>query len=419
MSVKKYLKSSLLNNVFYLFLLQGFGYIFPILLIPFLISTIGVEKYGLVYFAIAFAWYFQIVSELGFDLSNVKHIVGNKNNQVKINEVFSVIITIRLILSFILFGLYVCIILYNDKFREYIWLYLIAYIRVFAAALTPYWFFRSVEKVKEITKISLLARTVSILPIFFIVKEESDYLWVMFFMTLNEIIAAILAMHKIFKVYHLKLDIYTINQYLYYLKDTIPFFTSNILIRLYKNSNIVVLGFFTSSYWTGIYSVSEKIYAAYNSVIIPLIQHVFYPYFMRIKDIVKINKMILFSSVGNIVLAILLYLIVPYVLPLFIMADHNIILSCFNLFLLLICIDVPNNFLGYPYCGITNNISKLTKSTFAAVVFHFCGLILLNIFNLLSVYNIIILLIATQALNVITRVIILREFLFRIQLWYK
>ena len=110
----------------------------------------------------------------------------------------------------------------------------------------------------------------------------------------------------------------------------------------------------------------------------------------------KINKMIMVSSLGNIVLAIVLYLIVPYVLPLFVKTDYEIVLSCFKLFLVLICIDVPNNFLGYPYCGITNNISKLTKSTFYILLFHLIGLVLMFIMGIISVYTIVVLLIFTQ-----------------------
>ena len=59
MQVTAIVKSKLFNNIVNLFILQGFGYIYPILLIPFLINTIGVEKYGLVYYSVAFACTFR------------------------------------------------------------------------------------------------------------------------------------------------------------------------------------------------------------------------------------------------------------------------------------------------------------------------------------------------------------------------
>lgn len=410
--LKRILKNKLFNNIFYLFLLQGFGYIFPILLIPFLISTIGIEKYGLVNFAFVFAWYFQVVSELGFELSNVKHVVANINNSNKLSEVFSVVITIRFVFALILFVIYISIICYFPKFREDFYLYLIAYVRVFTTAFLPYWLFRSLENVKEITKISLFARTISILPMFLFVKEENDYVWVISFMSLNEFIAAILTMNKAIKTYHLQLSFYSFNRYLYYIKDTIPFFTSYILIRLYTNSNILILGFFSNPFWTGIYSVSEKLYHVYGSMIMPLLQHVFYPYFMRIKNILKINKMVIILSIGNIILVLFIYLVAPYILPLFIKSDMLIIHHCFNLFLVLMCIDMPVNLLGYPYSGVTNNIQKLNKSTFSIALFYCFGVIIMLVFNLLSVNSMIVLLIITQLVSLIYRCCLLKDSLF-------
>lgn len=406
----KLLKNKLFNNIFYLLLLQGAGYIFPILLIPFLVSTIGVEKYGLVNFAIALVWYFQVVSEFGFDLSNVKHVVDNKNNPQKISEILSVIVTTRFVFSLILFGVYLCIIFLLDKHREYAALYIIAYVRVFATAFLPYWLFRSLENVKEVTKISLLVRTVSILPIFLVVRDENDYLWVISFMVLNEVLAVIVAMRKVLKTYQLKF--YPFKLYVYYLKDSVPFFTSNILIRLYTNSNMVVLGFFSTPYWTGIYSVAEKLYNAYNYIVAPLIQYVFYPYFVRIKDFVRVNRIIGVVAILNVVLLFVVYLWAPIVFDVWIIKDTDIILECFTLFLVLLCVDVPAKFLGYPYCGMTNNIAKLNKSTFIATSLHFTCLAFLIVFKLLSVYSIILLLIFTQIFNLGYRILFLRKYLF-------
>ena len=68
MTLSQVFKSRLLSNIWNQFLLYGFSSIIPILLIPYLLNVIGVEKYGLVNFAIIFSFYFQIFNEFGFDL---------------------------------------------------------------------------------------------------------------------------------------------------------------------------------------------------------------------------------------------------------------------------------------------------------------------------------------------------------------
>ena len=92
MNLKQILNSRLLSNTFNLFVLYGISSIVPILLVPYLLNTIGVEKYGLVNFALIFSFYFQIVNEFGFDLSNVRHIVKNRENISELGKIVSSIL---------------------------------------------------------------------------------------------------------------------------------------------------------------------------------------------------------------------------------------------------------------------------------------------------------------------------------------
>ena len=47
--------SKLFSNIFNQFLLYGFSHLLPFLLMPYLLATVGVAKYGLINFAIAFS----------------------------------------------------------------------------------------------------------------------------------------------------------------------------------------------------------------------------------------------------------------------------------------------------------------------------------------------------------------------------
>ena len=159
----------------------------------------------------------------------------------------------------------------------------------------------------------------------------------------------------------------------FYFKDSIPFFTSTVATRLYTNSNILVVGSFLGEYAAGIYSVSEKLYNVYSAIVAPLIQHVFYPYFMRIKNIIRMNKVITFAVGINIILLVVVYFIVPYILPFFIKVGDHLILDNFNLFLILLAIDVPVMFLGYPYLGVLNNKIKYVNLSAESITAVFAG----------------------------------------------
>ena len=121
------------------------------------------------------------------------------------------------------------------------------------------------------------------------------------------------------------------------------------------------------------------------------------------------NKVIVFAVGINIILLVVVYFIVPYILPFFIKVGDYLILDNFNLFLILLAIDVPVMFLGYPYLGVLNKIKYVNLSAVMASVYHLMGLCVLYITNILSISSVIILLITTQIVCLIQRIIYINK----------
>ena len=149
------------------------------------------------------------------------------------------------------------------------------------------------EDVKYVTRVSLIVKCISILPIFVVVRKPEDFTWVMFFFALETVLSGILALGIAINKYKLLWVRVSFNDVVYYFKDSFPFFTSMFLTRVYQTSNTFILGVVCGDFVTGIYSAAEKLHNVYTSLITPLIEDIFYPYFSRIKDIVKINMMVL------------------------------------------------------------------------------------------------------------------------------
>lgn len=370
-TISKILNSKLLANLSYQTILYGFSHIIPLVLIPFLINTIGIEKYGIINFAIAFGFYFQVINEFGFDLSNVRHVVGNRTDKEKLSEILSTILQCKLYIILVSGIVFFSLVFTCERFKSDTIMYILVFIRMFFVIITPLWLFRSLENMKTITRVTVPVKIISILPVFFVVKQPEDYVWVMLSYTVECMLSAVIILTMAIRNYDLTIRWQRTSTIKYYLKDSLPFFSSSFITRIYQTSNTVIIGFIMGDYALGIYTTAEKLYFAYVSFVSPIISHVFYPYFQRIKDIVRINKIIITTCLCNVGLLLVLYLLMPYV-AVFVLGDHSEnILHYFNIFLIVLALYIPNELMGFPYMGVIGKIKEVTYSSVYAAISYF------------------------------------------------
>jgi len=74
---------SLINNFTQFGVFQIISYLVPLITIPYLLRYIGVAKFGIISFAMALIYYFQIIVEYGFGITGIQMIAQSKNNSKK------------------------------------------------------------------------------------------------------------------------------------------------------------------------------------------------------------------------------------------------------------------------------------------------------------------------------------------------
>lgn len=388
-ALKQIIKSRLLSNIWNQFLIYGISSIVPILLIPYLLNVVGVEKYGLINFALVFSFYFQIFNEFGFDLSNVRHIVNNRDNIQKLGEIVSAILQCKFFLVLCSLLVYIIVICAIPSLREEPLLYTLAYIRLIGIVIAPYWFFRSMEDIKYVTRICVPIKLICLLPILIIVKSPADYNLVMLCYALETTVSGIIALFIIKKRYQIKFHVVSAKEVKFYLKDSIPFFSSTFFMRAYKNLNTVILGFFVGDFAVGLYTAAEKLHNAYSSFVSPLLSQIFYPYFTRIKNMDRATRMVILLCALNTVVLGCAYFLSPYIIPVFIKTDAASILYYFNMFLLMLIISVPADMVGFPFLGVLGKIKEVNSTTIYSAIAYFIVIIILALTHSISIESVI------------------------------
>ena len=281
-------KEKLLSNFFSMSSLQLASYIFPLLTIPYLIRTLGIENYGLLAFVTGIVTYFKILVSYGFSYTATKDVAENKLNKNKLSEVFSSVFFTQMFLVLISLLFILILSIFVESIKNHIYLYLLAIGSVLSDAILPYYFFMGIERMKYITVINIATKIFTTLCIFVFIHASDDYMLVPLIYLIFNILSIIYAIYLINVSFNTVLVYVPFYKVINTLKKSRHIFISNIGISLYDNTIVVVLGYVTNMTTVGYFTAAQKLVKAVISLSGPIYTTV-YPHIVSISKKSKID----------------------------------------------------------------------------------------------------------------------------------
>ena len=312
-------KKRLLSNFFSLSILQGANYILPLRIFPYLVKVLGVEKYGLIAFAQAFIQYFNILTDYGFNLSATREISIHRENKEKVSEIFSSVMIIKFILLVVSLIIMSVIVFSFDKFKRDWLIYYLTFGIVIGQVLFPVWFFQGMERMKYITYLNILAKSIFTVAIFIFVQEQSDFWIVPLLTSVGFIIAGLWSLWIIKNNFNIKFKFQEKQTIIYHLYEGWYVFISGMYTLSYTLSIPLILGILTNNTILGYYSISEKIIKSISSLYLPLNQAI-YPYVNKLIQTSEkkakefILKLLIFSGIIMLIISIIIYFSSEYII---------------------------------------------------------------------------------------------------------
>ena len=348
--INKALKSKVFSNSIYLYILQIFNTIIPLLTLPYITRILGDDQYGIFSKMLNYVIYLQAVVEYGFNLAGARKI-SLCNSENERNKIFSSIMYSRMLLfllSSVIIGILLFFVAETPTHRLCM---LILSLLLVGEVFTQTWFLQGLQHMKVIMLISVISRSLSTLCIFLFVNNVSDLLlYAVLYVVTNLLTAGvgtIIVIHK-FNARLLKFDFVNVKNSL---QDGWPLFTTSFASKVCSGFAITVLGMFCSDAVVGGYSAIQKIPYILVMLFAPIAQAL-YPYICRLYventargvKALKILAMCILSIclVGVLLLIFMRSLIIEVLYGTEYIQYSNLIipLACWLFF------SIANNFLG-------------------------------------------------------------------------
>lgn len=256
--LKDKLSSKVVNNGIWMYLLQLFNTVIPLITLPYITRILGTEKYGIFSTSFNIVGYLQVIVEYGFAMSATREIALNYTKE-RLNKLFSTIVFARILLLMlcIIFSVIYLIIWHPDIIQ--ILSYWLLSLMLLATVIQENWLFQGLEDMKYIAISNIIARTVTMVLIFVYVRGADDLLIYCYLYAISPLISNLLGLCIVKCKYNIKFVKVHVGDILEEIRRGWYIFTTQFTAKVFGAIGITFLAFLDTSSTVGIFSAIQKI----------------------------------------------------------------------------------------------------------------------------------------------------------------
>lgn len=306
---------SVKKNLFFKTLLTVSSYLIAFITFPYITRVLGVEKLGIINFVDNTINTFLLFATMGISLLGTREIAMVKNDYQERSIVFTNILGLNLLFTFIVLFSFVVSIILVPQLQEHKYLFYIGTSKILFTAFVVEWFYTGIESFKYITYRTLLIRIAYVIAVFVFVRAEEDYV-LYFVLTIS-----IVLLNAVVNFLHVRRYISIKWLWLFrfsYIRESLTLGIYNLMTSMYITFNVMFLGFVSSKIEVGYYSTAFKLYSVILSLFYALTE-VMLP---RMSSLMAIGDSVKFNVYANRSLSIIINISIPIIIVGTIMAPQ-------------------------------------------------------------------------------------------------
>lgn len=246
-----------------------FSLIFPLISIPYVTRVLGVENLGKYNFCLSISNYFSLLASLGVSTYAIREGSQYRNNKEKINRFTSEILSINLVSTVIAYFVLWALLLLVPRLRQDKSIILILSSSIIFVTVGCEWVFSIYEDYLFLTLRTIGFQLCSLILLFVLVHNRDDVRNYAFVTAISSILIGVT--NTIARRKYVTTRVTISRALCKHIKPILILFTSNVATILYVNSDVTMLGFLSSEYHIGLYSVSTKVYSLFKQILSAII----------------------------------------------------------------------------------------------------------------------------------------------------
>ena len=253
----------------------------PLILVPYVSRTIGVERYGISEYALEFATFFGTILLYGYDFTMSKKLSRNRESKAYYSQLFWNVFYSRLTISAIIIpvfwitGSFFLDDLFSDK------LLLFAFVFVISRMFSSWWFFQGMEDIKWIAVGNFLIKALILGSVLLLVKSEVDYPFVVLAFGLSQLFINLLAWLWIRRRFDIQFIHFRLLNILQLLRSSFFTFFNEFLIMTFTTMNILIVKNYLSPEELGFYAATIKVVIIIQNLVIQSLSKSLFPNLAR------------------------------------------------------------------------------------------------------------------------------------------
>ncbi|MCU7567231.1 oligosaccharide flippase family protein [Riemerella anatipestifer] len=296
---------ALIENIVSLGVLQFVNLVLPLLVLPYMLRTVGFEKYGIIVVAASLVMYFQSLTDYSFAITATRDVAVFRDSKKKLDLIFSKVMSIKfffLFLSLIIIAIFSFLV---PKFFEYRYIIYFSMLMLVGNVLFPDWYFQGIEKMKYITMINAFVKVLFTVLVFVFIKNENDYWIYPLLQSLGYIVAGLVGLFIVIRKHNIKFYVIGWRRIRRAIQVNFPVFINQFMPVLYNNTSSFLLGMMISNSAAGLFDSLKKV-VDMAIMLIGVISRAFFPFLNRQKHFfLKYRKMMLSLGVLMVILILL------------------------------------------------------------------------------------------------------------------